>query len=302
MEQRSFQDAIARNKRNSLILAVFVSLVLFGLVYTISYIFAPEALYLTIPLSLLFVFIYTWSCYQYGGRMVLSVTNARPAEGRRYQYLRDTVEGLSIAAGIPTPEIYVIPSDELNAFATGKDPENASIAVTEGLLDRLDRQELEGVVAHEISHIKNRDVQFMTLVAVLVGLAAILSHIILRSYWLGGGRRRGRGRDKGKGLGLAILLVGFILAIFAPILTRVIQFAISRSREYLADSSAASLTRYPDGLAGALEKIAQHNTGEMDVSEAVSHLFISDPNRSPLDALYATHPPIEERIKRLREM
>lgn len=302
MEQRSFQDEISRNKRNSIILAVVVSLVLFGLIYTISYIFAPNALYLTIPFSLLLVALYTWGSYQYGGRVVLSTTNAKPAEGRRYQYLRDTVEGLSIAAGIPKPDIYIIPSEELNAFATGKDPENASIAVTEGLLDKLDRQELEGVIAHEISHIKNRDVQFMTLVAVLVGLAAILSHIILRSYWLGGGRRRGRGRDRGKGIGLVILLVGFVLAIFAPILTRTIQFAISRSREYLADSSGASLTRYPDGLADALEKIAQHNKGEMDVSEAISHLFISDPNRSPLDAIYATHPPIEERIKRLREM
>lgn len=302
MEQRSFQDEISRNKRNSIILAVVVSLVLFGLIYTISYIFAPNALYLTIPFSLLLVALYTWGSYQYGGRVVLSTTNAKPAEGRRYQYLRDTVEGLSIAAGIPKPDIYIIPSEELNAFATGKDPENASIAVTEGLLDKLDRQELEGVIAHEISHIKNRDVQFMTLVAVLVGLAAILSHIILRSYWLGGGRRGGRGRDRGKGIGLVILLVGFVLAIFAPILTRTIQFAISRSREYLADSSGASLTRYPDGLADALEKIAQHNKGEMDVSEAISHLFISDPNRSPLDAIYATHPPIEERIKRLREM
>lgn len=302
MEQRSFQDEISRNKRNSIILAVVVSLVLFGLIYTISYIFAPNTLYLTIPFSLLLVALYTWGSYQYGGRVVLSTTNAKPAEGRRYQYLRDTVEGLSIAAGIPKPDIYIIPSEELNAFATGKDPENASIAVTEGMLDKLDRQELEGVIAHEISHIKNRDVQFMTLVAVLVGLAAILSHIILRSYWLGGGRRRGRGRDRGKGIGLVILLVGFVLAIFAPILTRTIQFAISRSREYLADSSGARLTRYPDGLADALEKIAQHNKGEMDVSEAISHLFISDPNRSPLDALYATHPPIEERIKRLREM
>jgi len=302
MEQRSFQDEISRNKRNSIILAVVVSLVLFGLIYTISYIFAPNTLYLTIPFSFLLVALYTWGSYQYGGRVVLSTTNAKPAEGRRYQYLRDTVEGLSIAAGIPKPDIYIIPSEELNAFATGKDPENASIAVTEGLLDKLDRQELEGVIAHEISHIKNRDVQFMTLVAVLVGLAAILSHIILRSYWLGGGRRRGRGRDGGKGIGLVILLVGFVLAIFAPILTRIIQFAISRSREYMADSSGASLTRYPDGLADALEKIAQHNKGEMDVSEAISHLFISDPNRSPLDAIYATHPPIEERIKRLREM
>jgi heat shock protein HtpX len=168
----------------------------------------------------------------------------------------------------------------------------------------LDRQELEGVISHEISHIRNRDITFMTLVAVLVGLAAILSHIILRTYRFGGLRsgRRGRRDEKGGGLVVVILVVGFILAIFAPILTRIVQFAVSRRREFLADASGAEMTRYPEGLASALEKIMRHNTGEMDVSEAVSHLFISDPNRSPLDSLYATHPPMEERIYRLRAM
>jgi heat shock protein HtpX len=176
--------------------------------------------------------------------------------------------------------------------------------VTRGLLNALDRQELEGVLAHELSHIRNRDVTFMTLVAVLVGLVAILSHIILRTYRFGGGRRGSRGRGDGdkRGLEIAILAVGFLLAIFAPILTRLVQFAVSRRREYLADASGAELTRYPEGLASALEKIKGHNRGDMDVSEAVSHLFIADPNRSALDLLYATHPPLEERIKRLRAM
>ncbi|MBW1932321.1 MAG: M48 family metalloprotease, partial [Deltaproteobacteria bacterium] len=157
----------------------------------------------------------------------------------------------------------------------------------------------EGVVAHEVSHVRNRDIQFMTLVAVLVGLSAILSHVILRSYRWGGGRR-GR-RDRG-GLQAVVLILGFVLAIFAPIATRLVQFAVSRRREFLADASGAELTRYPEGLASALEKIAKLNRGEMDVSEAVSHLFIADPNRSALDALYATHPPIEERVRRLRAM
>ena len=193
-----------------------------------------------------------------------------------------------------------MPSRELNAYATGKDPEHASIAVTQGLLDTLDRQELEGVIAHEMSHIKNRDVQFMTLVAVLVGVAGILSHMILRSYRFGGRSRRDK--EGGGNIRIIILAVGFLLAIFAPILTRLVQMAVSRRREFLADASGAELTRYPDGLADALEKLAQHNTGNMKVSESVSHLFISDPNRSALDAIYSTHPPIEERIKRLREM
>ena len=172
--------------------------------------------------------------------------------------------------------------------------------MTQGLIDTLDRQELEGVIAHEISHIKNRDVQFMTLVAVLVGLAGILSHMILRSYRFGGRSRRDG--DRGGNIEIILVAFGFLLAIFAPILTRLVQLAVSRRREYFADASAAELTRYPDGLADALEKLSQYNQGNMKVSESVSHLFISDPNRSALDAIYSTHPPIEERIKRLREM
>ncbi|MBD3204779.1 M48 family metalloprotease [Candidatus Bathyarchaeota archaeon] len=300
MSSRSFRDEQSRNRRDSLILASVVSVILFVLIVSISYIFAPDALYIMVPISLVMVFLYTWGSYQYGDKVVLSSVNAKPAEGPEYTYLNNTVEGLAIAAGIPKPDVYVVPSDELNAFATGKDPENASLAVTTGLMNTLDRDELEGVVAHEISHIRNRDVQFMTVVAVLVGLAGILSHMILRSYWWGGGRRR-RSRDGG-GLGIAIIVLGFILAIFAPIATRLVQLAVSRRREYLADASGAELTRYPDGLADALEKISKYNKGKMDVSESVSHLFISDPNRSPLDSLYRTHPPIEERIKRLREM
>jgi len=284
MQRRSFRDEQSRNRRDSILLAIVVSVVLFALIVSISYIWAPDAVYVAVPVALVMVFAYTWSSYQYGDR---------------YTYLNDTVEGLAIAAGIPKPDVYVVPSEEINAFATGKDQEHASVAVTTGMLRMLDRQELEGVIAHEISHIRNRDVQFMTLVAVLVGLAGILSHMILRSYWWGGRSRRDR--EKGN-MGLIIVAVGFILAIFAPIATRLVQLAVSRRREYLADASAAELTRYPDGLADALEKIMRYNRGDMKVSEAVSHLFIADPTRSALDALYATHPPIEERIKRLREM
>lgn len=226
---------------------------------------------------------------------------AYPAEGPQYTYLNDTVEGLAIAAGIPKPKVYVMPSEELNAFATGKDPTNASIAVTTGLMQVLDRQELEGVIAHEMSHIRNRDVQFMTLVAVLVGLIGILSHMVLRGYWWGGRSDR-RERGRGGNIGVLIVVIGFIMAIFAPIVTRLVQLAVSRRREYLADASGAELTRYPDGLADALEKIMKTNRGTMKVSEVVSHLFISDPTHTALDAIYSTHPPIEERIKRLREM
>jgi len=300
MDRRSFHDEQSRNKRDSVLLAIVVSAVLFALIVSISYIWDPASVYFMVPVGVIITLIYTWSSYQYGDRVVLMSTNAQPATGSRYIYLNDTVEGLAIGAGIPKPDVYVMPSRELNAYATGKDPEHASIAVTQGLLDTLDRQELEGVLAHEISHINNRDVQFMTLVAVLVGLAGILSNMILRSYWWGG-RRSKRDRDSGQ-IGLIIIVVGFLLAIFAPIASRLVQLAVSRRREYLADASAAELTRYPDGLADALEKIGKLNRGNMKVSESVSHLFISDPNKSALDAIYSTHPPIEERIKRLREM
>ena len=303
MERRSFRDEIVRNRRKSILLASTLSVIIVALVYSFAYIFAPEYIYVVLPMSLLFVVVYSYSSWMYGDQVVLRTTGARPAEGREHVYLRDTVEGLSLAAGIPPPEVYVVPSEEINAFATGRDPEHASVAVTTGLLRLLDRQELEGVLAHELSHIKNRDISFMTLVAVLVGLAAILSHIILRTYRFGAvGGRRGRGDRDRKGLDVAILAVGFFLAIFAPILTRIVQFAVSRQREFLADASGVELTRYSGGLASALEKIRDHNRGEMDVSEAVSHLFIADPNRSALDALYATHPPIDERIRRLRAM
>jgi len=303
MERRSFHDEIARNRRKSIFLASTLSVITVALVYSFAYIFAPEYLYVVLPLSLIFVVIYSYSSWMYGDQVVLRTTGARPAEGREYVYLRDTVEGLSLAAGIPPPEVYVVPSEEINAFATGRDPEHSSVAVTTGLLRVLDRQELEGVLAHEVSHIRNRDVSFMTLVAVLVGLVAILSHIILRTYRYGAIRgRRGRGDRERRGLDVAILAVGFLLAIFAPILTRIVQLAVSRQREFLADASGVELTRYSEGLASALEKVSDHNRGEMDVSEAVSHMFFVDPNRSALDILYATHPPVDERIRRLRAM
>ena len=254
---------------------------------------------IVLPISIILIVIYTYSSYRFGDRVVLSTTNAKPANSIEHQYLLDTVEGLSIASGIPAPKAYVIENQDLNAFATGRNPENASIAVTTGLISTLNRQELEGVIAHEISHIKNRDILFMTLVAVLVGLAAILSQLIIRSMWFGGQRNR---RDKRGGLIVIVFIVGILLAIFAPIATRLVQLAVSRKREYLADASGVSITRYPEGLASALEKIADKNQGRIKVSDAVSHLFFVDPQKSSLDSLFATHPPIRERIKKLRQM
>jgi heat shock protein HtpX len=297
MEKVNIFDQIDRNKRNSLLLATIVFAILFSLVYIISMIFAPGFSFFVLIFAFVMIFLYTYASYQYGDKVVLSATGAKPVEDeRKYTHLINVVEGLSIAAGIPKPKIYVIDSDEINAFATGRDPEHASVAVTRGALESLDRDELEGVVGHELSHVKNFDIRFAMIVAVLVGLVAIISDMLLRS-WRFGGRRE----ENERGIGL-LILVGFVLAIISPIIVRLVQLAISRRREYLADASGAQLTRYPDGLADALEKIKKYNEGKMKVSEAVSHIFFADPNKSPLDNLFATHPPIEERIKILREM
>jgi heat shock protein HtpX len=301
MSKISFYDQIAKNRRQSTLLAFFVFLIMMALVYVIGEIFAPGYSLLFVGFSSIFIGIYILMTYRYGDKVILTATNAKPATGNEYVFLRNTVEGLSLAAGIPVPEIYVIESEEINAFATGRDPENASVTVTTGLLKNLKRDEIEGVIGHELSHIRNYDIRFATLVAVMVGLVAILSHLLLRSYgW--GIRSRRRSKSRGRDRGGLFLAVGFVLAIFAPIIVRIVQFAVSRRREYLADASSVELTRYPEGLASALEKIMKTNEGKMNVSEAVSHLFFVDPNKSALDAVYATHPPIEQRIKVLRSM
>lgn len=298
MEKVNIFDQIAKNKRKSFLLSFLVFLLLFGVVYLFSEIFAPDMLFFILIFATVLIFVDIFVSYSYGDKVVLKATGAKPVEdGRKYAHLVNVVEGLSIAAGIPKPKLYVIDSDEINAFATGRDPKHASIAVTRGALENLDRDELEGVIGHEMSHVKNYDIRFAMLVAVLVGLVAIISNIAMRS-WMWGGSRNERERN---GAGY-LILIGIALAIISPIIVRLVQLAISRKREYLADASSAELTRYPDGLADGLEKIKKYNEGKMKVSEAVSHLFIADPTKSPLDNLFATHPPIEKRIEILREM
>jgi heat shock protein HtpX len=300
MEKVNIFDQIDSNKRKSVFLSFFVLIILLVLVYFISQVFLPELTFFIVLLSFVFVLLDIFLSYNYGDQVVLKSVNAKPADERKHRYLIDSVEGLAIAAGIPKPKIYVMESDEINAFACGKDPKHASICVTTGALEKLKRDEIEGVIGHEMSHIRNYDVRFATMIAVLVGLAAIVSYMFLRSFRFGALSREDD--RKGGGILLLMLIITVVLAIFAPIVTRLVQAAVSRKREYLADASGAELTRYPDGLADALEKIKKVNEGKMNVSEAVSHLFISDPNRSPLDSLFATHPPLEQRIKILRAM
>ena len=300
MEKVNIFDQIGKNKRNSVLLSFLVFLILFVLIYFISEVFIPEIAFSMLIFALVFIIIDIYVSYNYGDKVVLKSVNAKPADERKHRHLIDTVEGLAIAAGIPKPNVYVMESNEINAFACGKDPRHASICVTTGLLENLKRDEIEGVIGHEMSHIRNYDIRFATLVAVLVGLAAIVSYMFLRSLRYGSFRS---GDNKKSGAVVLIMFViAILLAILAPIVTRLVQAAISRRREFLADAGGAELTRYPEGLASALEKIKKVNQGKMNVSESISHLFISDPTRSPLDNLFATHPDLNSRIRILRSM
>ncbi len=290
----SFYEQISRNRWKSVALTFFVVIVLMCLVWVFSQIYDPALTGFFLVFGGIFIIADAIFSYYYGDKVVLASVGAQPADPKKHIHLINTVEGLAIAAGIPKPNVYVMPSGEINAFATGRDPEHASVAVTEGLLEFLERDEIEGVIGHELSHIRNYDILFATLVAVLVGLVAILSNVFIRSF-----RVRGGGRRKGAGL---IIIVGILLAIISPFIVRLVQAAVSRKRELLADAEGARITRYPEGLASALEKIKNYNKGRMEVSEAVSHLFFTDPNKSALDMLYATHPPLDERIRILKAM
>jgi heat shock protein HtpX len=255
--------------------------------------------------------------YYYSDKLVIAMSGAKPVEKKDAPELYRTVENLSIAQGIPMPKVYMIQDPAPNAFATGRDEKHAAVAVTTGLLERLDDLELEGVIAHELSHIKNYDSRLMTIVVVLVGLVAILSDFFIRMQWFGG-----FGRDREARQGAAIFMIlALIAAILAPIAAQLIRFAISRKREFLADASGALLTRHPDGLAQALEKIASYTKPVKNASAATAHLYISNPFGAKKPArqqpepqamaggvggfllnLFNTHPPIEERIKTLRAM
>ena len=300
-DKRIFWQEIEANKRKSVLLAVIVFVVLFALIWVMAELFSGLGSGLVTVFAFVFVALYSYVTYYHCDEIVIAATNAKPVDAKTPEgkHLQNTVEGLAIAAGIPTPRVYVVDSPEMNAFATGRDPEHAVVAITTGLWSKLSRQEIEGVIGHEMSHIKNYDIRFATLVAVMVGVVAILSEILLRYYRFGG---RGNSDRKGGGYIVAIYIIGILLAIFAPFIVRFVQSAVSRKRELLADASAVQLTRYPEGLASALEKIGKNNKGDMPVSEAVSHLFFVDPTHSALDSFYATHPPLEERVKLLRSM
>lgn len=295
-------EEIAWNKRKSFLLVFFFLVFVILIGYVVGFFYGSG--YFGIGLAIFIGIIYFLISYYSGDKAILAMTKAKEAKKPTYTSLINTVEGLAIAAGLAKPpKVYVIEDSALNAFATGRSPEHASITVTTGLLERLNKLELEGVIGHEMSHIKNYDIRVMMLAAVMVGITVLLSDFLLRSFLWG---RRSNNREGG-GVTAIFIILGLVLAILAPLVGEVIKLAISRKREYLADASGALLTRYPKGLADALKKIKEDPDPLVDhANKATAHLFISTPFRKSkagmMKNLFSTHPPIESRIKRLEKM
>lgn len=283
------------NKRKTFFYVfLFILFIIFiGWFFSIVY-NSPLILYLAIAISI----IQSLLSYYIGDKIALSISHANVVPRDKYTELHRIVENLAITAGLPKPQLYIIPDPAPNAFATGRDPQHASIAVTQGLLDKLEKKEIEGVLAHELSHIGNRDSLLMVVIVVLVGVVAIISDLFVRMRFFG------LGSDRERNSSGIFLVIGLILAILAPISASLIQLAISRKREFMADASGVLLTRYPEGLANALRKISQDNNQLRYSNNATSLLYISNPikKRSWTANLFSTHPPIGERIKLLEEM
>lgn len=255
--------------------------------------------------ALILAGITSFGSFYFSDKIVLASVGAKPIAKSDNPELYRIVENLAIGAGLPMPKIYIMQTEAPNAFATGRDPKHAVVCVTSGILQRLDRSELEGVIAHELSHVKGYDIRLMGIVAILVGFVAILANLFMNQLWWGG-FSRDNDRENGN-LQYIFILVGIVLAILSPIAATLIQLAISRKREYLADAAGVLLTRYPEGLASALEKIAQDKKPMPQVSNATAQLFIENPQKgknfgSFLAGLFDTHPPIEDRIRILRSM
>jgi len=253
-------------------------------------------------IAIIISIIYVLVGYYNSHKIAIASVNAKPASVHEYRQFHHTVEGLCLASGLPKPKLYVMENPNINAFASGRDPKHAVICVTTGALNKLEKHELEGIIGHELSHIANYDIRFMTLTAVLVGMIAIIAQIFLRSLFWGG--MAGRGRRDGRAQ-VVLLIIGVVLAILAPIVVQLVQLAISRKREYAADASAVKFIRSPTGLINALKKIShEHPSPESrkKINKAVAPLFISDPFKRGIKGLFATHPPISKRISILERM
>lgn len=291
-------DHIAHNKRKTVLLIALFSV----LIVAIGFAFGMQAQQPTagIVAAVMIASVLSLVGYYRGDRVALAASGAKPIEKRDYPELYRLVENLTIASGLPMPKVYVIPDEAANAFATGRDPAHASIAVTTGLLQIMDKTELEGVLAHELSHIKNYDIRVMTLVVVLVGTVVLLSDWLMRTFLFG----RGRNDREGGQVMLILFIVGVVLAILSPLFAELIKLAVSRSREYLADAQGALMTRHPEALARALEKIASQDRPLRKANHATAHLFFANPFdphvTKRFEHLFSSHPPILERVKKLR--
>lgn len=290
-----------KNVRRTWVYLTGFFILIIALGWLISYFLGS---YMILGIAVILSVLMSFFSYWYSDRVVLAMARAKPIEKKDNPELYRIVENLCITAGLPLPKIYVMEEAQPNAFATGRDPKHSVVVVTRGLLERLERAELEGVIAHELSHIGNRDILLSTIVVVLVGIVVIATDFFFRiSFWGGGGRGN---REAGQ-VRAMMILVSLLLAVLAPLFAQLMKFAISRKREFLADASGALLTRYPEGLARALEKIAKDPHPLRAASNATAHLYIASPFRgkektSWLHKLFMTHPPVEERIKALRQM
>ena len=297
----SFHDQISSNKWKSffLILIIFFVFIVLGAVIGLA--LGPDFFFIIMVFAIVLSLIYVVAGYYKSDKIALASVNAKPASQTEFRQFHNIVEGLCIASGMPKPQLYIMESEQINAFASGRDPQHSVICVTTGCLNKLDKQELEGVIGHELSHIANYDIRFMTLTAVLVGMIAIISQIFIRSLWwssLSGGRKRNQGQ-------IIFIIIGIVLAILAPIVTYMVQMAISRKREYAADASSVKFIRSPTGLISALQKIDRESASEEDrkrISKAVAPLFISDPFKKSFQNAFSTHPPIKERVEVLQRM
>ena len=301
-------DLVASNKRRSVLLALgfIVILVVIGWAVSLVAGLGSWGVVFALVVAGFLAFLSYWK----SDAVALAISRAKPADPQQYRRLHNLVEGLCIAAGLPKPRLYIIEDEAPNAFATGRNPKHAAIAVTTGLLEKMNRVELEGVLAHELSHIKNYDILVSTLAVTMVGAVALISDIGIRMLWWNGGRRGRDDRQDNNPLGIILLIVGLAVIILAPLIAQLMQFAVSRKRESLADLTGVQITRYPPGLISALEKLKEDSTVVHAASRATAHLWIEQPTAqtpeegrlSRLNRLFDTHPPLEERIAALREL
>jgi heat shock protein HtpX len=305
----TFYDQISANRRNSFLLALVVVLLLGALGFSIGYALTGSAggAVATTTLAVIVGVVMALASYFAGDKLVLTVSGAKEVDEASAPQLTNVVREMALAANVPMPKVYLIDDSAPNAFATGRDPKHASVAVTTGLIEKLDREELQGVIGHELSHVRNLDIRFSLIVGVLVGSIALLSDFFLRfTFWGGTGRRSSsRDRDGGGGLQAIMIVVALVLAVVAPIVARFVQLAVSRQREYLADSSSVELTRNPYGLERALAKISADKEVLEVANRATQHLYFTNPIKKfeqRASGLFSTHPPIVERINRLRDL